>query len=144
MDTPALPFCHYQLTGRKPSPLPYPAQLNTIGDHLRKRRLDLGMTQCQVAEKLGVTECSIWNWEANYSSPQLRFIPRIIAFLGYDPNDTQTGSFGERLVAYRYKTGLSQKDLARQLGIDPATLGRWERGEGRPSPKLSWTLSISV
>ena len=82
-----MPFCHFQLTAEKPSCLPYPAELNTLGDHIRKRRLDLGLTQREVARKLGVTESTIWNWEANRSSRQLRFMPKIIAFLGYDPHD---------------------------------------------------------
>ena len=99
MDTPALPFCHYQLTGRKPSPLPYPALLTTLGDHLRKRRLDLGLLQKDLAEKLRVDEMTICNWETNRTSPQLHLIPKVIAFLGYDPHDTQLSSLGERIVA---------------------------------------------
>ena len=79
-----MPFCHLRLRGRKPCPKGYPAQLNTLGDHMRKRRLDLGLLQREVAEKIGVTESTIWNWEANLSTPQQRFIPRIIAFLGYE------------------------------------------------------------
>ena len=42
-----------------------------------------------------MTESTIWNWEANRSSPQLRFIPRIIAFLGYNPHDAKPGPPGE-------------------------------------------------
>ena len=135
-DRGSLPFCHFQLTARKPSSLPYPAQLNTLGDHLRKRQLDLGLLQREVAEKLGVTDSTIWNWEANYSSPQLRIIPKVIAFLGYEPYSTASGSFGERLLACRRSMGLSQKELADRMGIDPSTLGKWERGGRPPSKKV--------
>ena len=141
-----MPFCHFQLTARKPCSLPYPAQLSTLGDHLRKRRLDLGLLQREMAEKLSVTASTIWNWEANYSYPQLRFIPKVIAFLGYHPYDTQSGSLGERIVAYRRATGISQRELAYQLAVDPGTLGKWERGERLPSkelePKLIAILSV--
>ena len=132
----SLPFGHLQLRAQKPSPLPYPAQLNTLGDHLRKRRLDLGLTQRDVANKLGVTECTIWNWEANYSSPQLRFIPKVVAFLGYDPYCIRSHSLGERLREYRRRMGLSQKALAHRLGVDPSTLGKWERRHSQPSRGL--------
>ena len=124
-----MPFCHFQLTCQKPSSLPYPAQLSTLGDHLRKRRLDLDLLQREVAERMGVTASTIWNWEANHSSPQLRFIPRILAFLDYAPYDTQSGSIGDEIVAYRRALGISQKELAHRLGVDPSTLRKWERGE---------------
>jgi DNA-binding XRE family transcriptional regulator len=83
-----LPFCHIQLAARKPLPPAYPSELRTLGDHLRKRRLDLGLLQCDVAEKLQVNPMTVCNWETNRTSPQLRFMPRIIAFLGYNPHDT--------------------------------------------------------
>ncbi len=38
-----------------------------------------------MAEKIYVAGDTISNWELNYSSPEVRFMPQIIAFLGYDP-----------------------------------------------------------
>jgi predicted transcriptional regulator len=58
-----LPFCEIRLIGPKPVSQAYPNQLKKIGDHIRKRRLDLGLTQKQVAEMIGVTESSIYHWE---------------------------------------------------------------------------------
>jgi transcriptional regulator with XRE-family HTH domain len=52
---------------------------------LRKRRLDLGLLQREVAARLGVTESTVTNWELNRTSPKIRFLPGIIALLGYDP-----------------------------------------------------------
>ncbi len=50
----ALPFCSIHLTARKPrKPL---TVLNTLGDHIKKRRLELGLLQRQVAGLLGVDE----------------------------------------------------------------------------------------
>ena len=131
-----MPFCHVPLAARKPPPPGYPRQLRALGDHLRKRRLDLALLQREVAEKLGVNAMTICNWEINRTSPQLRFIPKIIAFLGYVPHDTQSGALGKRIVACRRAKGLSQKELALLLNIDPGALGRWERGESLPSRKL--------
>ena len=131
-----MPSCHIQLTGRKPLPPAYPRQLNTLGDHLRKRRLDLGLLQREMADRLGVDETTVHNWETNRTSPQLCFIPRIIAFLGYSPYDTQSGTLGKRIVGRRCVMGLTQKELARRLGIDPSTVRRWESGIGQPSKRL--------
>jgi transcriptional regulator with XRE-family HTH domain len=131
-----LPFCHIQLTARKPPSPAYPRELKTLGDHLRKRRLDLGLLQRDVAEKLQVNQMTVCNWETNRTSPQLRFIPSIVAFLGYSPDYTQSDSLGKRILARRRLLGLSQKELAHHLGIDQSTLRRWERDRSRPSKKL--------
>ena len=47
----------------------------------------------------------------------------------------QKKTFGEKLVANRHIYGLPQKELAHSLGIDPTTLGHWERDENRPMKK---------
>jgi hypothetical protein len=41
----------------------YPEHPLTIGEHIRKKRMDLGLLQREVAEIIGVTESSVWNWE---------------------------------------------------------------------------------
>jgi DNA-binding XRE family transcriptional regulator len=79
---PALPFCHVTLKGQKPLPRAYPRALCTLGDHLRKRRLDLGLLQRGVAERLGADPCSVTNWELNRTKPALWFLPAIVRFLG--------------------------------------------------------------
>ena len=84
---------------------------------------------------LGVTESTAWNWESNTSTPGLQYIPVIIRFLGYDPLSEPDG-LGDRLIWNRTRLGLSQKQAAKQLGIDPGTLVRWESGENEPTGPL--------
>ena len=67
-------------------PAGYPKQLRTVGDHLRKKRLELGLLQKQVAEQLGVDETTIYKWENHRSAPVIRVLPKIIQFLGYVPS----------------------------------------------------------
>ena len=93
--------------------------------------------QSQVAEIIGVTENSITNWEKHRSTPAFWHLPKIIEFLGYVP-DTITKSIsgmslGEKIVAYRKIAGISQSSLARQLGVDPRTLSKWEKNKALPS-----------
>jgi len=97
------------LTGRKPPNTTYPQQLKTLGDHLRKRRLELELFQKDVARILGVNDSTITNWELNHNFPELRYIPAIIDFLGYWPFDTQAENLGQRIIAKRTRLGLSQK-----------------------------------
>jgi transcriptional regulator with XRE-family HTH domain len=112
-----------------------PAELNTVGDHIRRKRLDLKMLQREVAERIGVGETSVFKWEANTSQPDLKYMPAIIRFLGYNPLPP-ANCWGERLVRQRATLGLSQKDAAKRLGVDPGTLARWERGERKPAGVL--------
>lgn len=132
MGIDALPFCSLRLNAGKPLPDKYPKEINTLGDHIRARRIDLRLLQKEVAEKIGVDETTIINWERRRTAPGLRFIARIIEFLGYDPIP-EPESFPERLKAYRYRRGLSQKKLAIALEIDPSTITNWEVGRHTPS-----------
>ncbi len=56
-----------------------------MGGHIRKRRLDLGLLQREVAQQLGVDKSTILNWERGHTSPALRLLPRIIGLLSYSP-----------------------------------------------------------
>jgi transcriptional regulator with XRE-family HTH domain len=102
-----------------------------VGDHIRKKRLAMKLLQKDVAKRLGVDTCNIFNWEANTRQPQVRFIPAIIRFLGYDPLPAAT-TWAERLVRRRTLLGLSQTQSAERIGVDASTLARWERGEREP------------
>ena len=94
------------------------------------------MHQKDVAVLVNATTSTVTNWEKNRVGPKLRFIPKIIEFLGYDPFPRTATSIGQQIKQYRRKNGMSIKKLALRLGIDPATLARWERGEGLPKTKL--------
>ena len=109
-----------------------PTQLNTIGDHMRRRRQTLKLTQKEVAEQIGVDEGSVYNWERNSGEPRLKYMPAIVTFLGYNPLPPAEG-MAERLVRRRTSLGLTQKEAAVQIGVDAGTLAPWERGEREPT-----------
>jgi transcriptional regulator with XRE-family HTH domain len=96
----------------------------------------LNLLQKDVAKKLGVCEQSICNWEKNLAKPAIKYIPKIIKFLGYVPFDISNISFGEKIILYRKLHGLSQKMFACQLGIDPCTLRKRERDKRKPSDRF--------
>jgi transcriptional regulator with XRE-family HTH domain len=109
--------------------------LNTLGDHLLRRRLTLKLLQKQVAKQVGVDEASIHNWETNRTKPGVAYMPAIIRFLGYNPLPPVDG-WADRLVQCRTVLGLSQKESAKRMGVDSSTLARWERGEREPTGKF--------
>ena len=120
------------MRGQKPLPSTYPTELHTVGDHLRKRRLDLGLLQRQAAGQLGVDASTVTNWELGRTAPELRRVPNIIRFLGYDPIP-KGETVGQTLKQFRRRQGVSQKELAAWLRVDPGTLARWEREERVPT-----------
>jgi transcriptional regulator with XRE-family HTH domain len=128
----ALHFCDVTLSAKKLLPEAYPKALQTLGDHLRKRRLDLKLYQKDVAEAIGVDTLIVCNWENNLTNPRLYLLPQIFQFLGFNPLKSNATSLREKIKQYRIQRGLSLRKLAKELGIDPGTVAKWERGRSRP------------
>ena len=129
-----MPFCHSELRAARPKSERYPKELKSLGDHIRARRLDLKLLQKQVADQIGVHEITISTWECNATVPEVRYMPAIIQFLGYNPLPV-ANSLLERLATARRVLGLSQRKMAEQLDVDPATLLGWEAGRHHPTKK---------
>ncbi len=106
----------------------YDFEPKTLGEHIRRRRLVLSITQDEAALRLGVNVWTVHNWETVETKPEIRFIPALTAFLGYDPEPADTGTLAGRLVSKRRELGLSQREAARCLAIDPGSWAGWERG----------------
>lgn len=104
---------------------------NSLGEHLRCRRLDLGLTQRTLAERLGVREETVHLWERGRSRPLARHFGWLVRFLGFDP-ESPGSSVAERLRAARRRAGLTQAELAHRLGLDEGTVVDLEAGRRRP------------
>src|SRR5215510_4139127 len=128
---PPLPFCNVTLKARR-RPANYPKKLGTLGDHIKSRRLTLKLFQRQVADNLGTDETTMFRWEHNMARPQIRYFPRILKFLGYDPFPASV-TLSDKLHAARRRLGLTQTAFAERLGVDPVTLRKWEHGRARPN-----------
>ena len=94
----------------------------------------MNLKQEDVAKLLNTTTSSISNWERNDKKPSLEYIPRIIKFIEYCPYDVKL-PISEKLVIWRSYNGISQKKMAKIVGVDPSTLGRWEQDKKTPSTK---------
>jgi transcriptional regulator with XRE-family HTH domain len=121
-----LPFTRVQLKCARPKD--YCENPQTIGEHVRRRRIQLGLTQFKLAKRLGVSTETILNWEKRKKTPLITQLGGIIDFLGYYPFAEPT-SVCERLLKTRRTKGWSIEEAARHLGVDPTAWGNWERGE---------------
>ena len=84
----ALPSCHLTLSCVRPRNYvyaiaedAYPMAPRTIGERIRKRRMDLAIEQKELARRLGVTPTAVWKWEHNKSMPGFRAKMGVDAFL---------------------------------------------------------------
>lgn len=81
-----------------------------------------------MADQIGVHEATVYHWERGWTSPEGRYYPKIIDFLGYTPYDPGA-SFGQQLSYIRRCLGLTQEQLAEKINLDPGSLMRWEQGK---------------
>lgn len=124
MGIPALGIFGVEQSAKLPSEIIENPQ--TIGEHLRNRRLQLKITQKSLGQRLGVSkDCMTW-WENGRSHPHIRYYPKLIEFLGYNPFPIDDKSIGGQIKKYRIENGLSFRKLSKYTGFDQGTLSRWE------------------
>lgn len=88
----ALPIYHLEIKAFRP---PYPRRWSgkqasavkprTVGEHVRRKRLQQHVFQADLAKLFGVDIGSVRNGEQGIHQPAEAYMPRIMAWLGYDP-----------------------------------------------------------
>ena len=59
----------------------------TMGKRIAANRKRLGLTQDQMAEKLGVTAQAVSKWENDQSCPDIAMIPRLAELFGVSTDE---------------------------------------------------------
>ena len=127
----SLTFCSWSNSHFKPIE-GYPKELNHIGDHLRKVRLDRGLRQTDLVEIIGAEVHSITNWEKGHTKPSFpKYYGRIIKWIGYNPFPAPA-NLGEKLWQIRMIRGITAAEASKEIGVDQTTFARWERNEKEP------------
>ncbi len=131
---PAVPFSHLRLSAEKPPPATYPCKSDTPGKRLRRRRLELGLTQRELGRALGVHPDTTRNWELDRTRPGVKHTSMLANFpAGFTLPEPDSGAvFPVRLRRARERLGLTQKELAAELGVAESTVWHWEKGHHRP------------
>jgi DNA-binding transcriptional regulator YiaG len=73
-----LPFARISLKALIPKE--YDFEPISVGDHIRKKRLKLGLFQREVAELLEVSPWTVMNWEKGRTAPPVSSVPAILDF----------------------------------------------------------------
>jgi len=128
----AFPFCAVRLRAKIPDHR-YPEALKTIGDHLRKRRLDLGMRQRDVGALVGAAKPTVDAWEHRGTRPRGEVLRGLVEFLGYEPAEAASPTaLVRQLSALRRELCLARSEVAEMLGLSYEALWAWETGRRRP------------
>jgi transcriptional regulator with XRE-family HTH domain len=135
-----VPFCRQTpLTLKVLRSKDYFENPQTLGQHLKKRRRELGLLQRATAEILGVSTDTVVNWEKDKTKPMPAQFRPVVALLGYDPTP-EPQTLVERLEAKQRRLGASLAQVARYLGWDPGSLRRYLDGTWRISLARRATL----
>ncbi|MGF7076238.1 helix-turn-helix domain-containing protein [Mucilaginibacter sp. 3215] len=121
-----LPSC--KIT-KRPNIAHYVEHPTTLGEHIRKKRMQNGLLQKDVAKLLDVSENCVTYWENGRNTPQIHFYPRIIEFLGYYPFSHEAETLAGKLLQIRQCKGLTFKQCAALLSVSEDATMRWERGK---------------
>jgi len=63
-----------------------PEAAETMGERIREARVVAGITQAQLAEKIGVSRVHLCNYERGRKWPNVEMLVRICKCLGTSPN----------------------------------------------------------
>jgi transcriptional regulator with XRE-family HTH domain len=129
-----VPFCrNTPLTLNAQKPKDYSETPVSLGEHLKKRRRELGLLQREVAVRMGIGTDTYANWEKGKTEPVASQFRPVVAFLGYDPTPTPS-TLAARLQAKRRTLGVTFSQVARYLGWNTGTLARYLNGTWRMPP----------
>jgi transcriptional regulator with XRE-family HTH domain len=113
--------------------LPPPGRFDA--NKLREARIELGITQADLAKRIGVDPGVVNSWEVRGARPSVPNLGRVASALGLTVPDlyrSDAGAAGS-LVDLRVRAGLSQREAAELLKVSQARISRWERGVSRPN-----------
>lgn len=120
----------------------------TFGERLRQVRELTGLTQIEVAIKLGTSQPAYQAWEAGRREPNLESLKKLAKVLNTSPNYLlgynqtesivkaipQENTFPKRLRELRKLANLTQKEMAEALNISQPAYVEWEKGRTQPTP----------
>jgi len=86
---------------------------------------------------------SVVNWELDHRQPTVKYVGRIIEFIGHDPRP-EAKTPGGKIARFRSSRGLSQLEFSAEIGVDQATLALWETDHRKPTGERLRRLKIAM
>ncbi|MFD1416846.1 helix-turn-helix domain-containing protein [Oceanobacillus jeddahense] len=117
-----------------------------IGQGLKRIRKEMGVTQLELANQIGISRSYLCDVENNRKCPNLKTVEKLangfgMTFLEFikevieDEKELQKKKIGSRIRVIRNELGLTMKEFGEK--IDPpasdSIVSRWERGKSLPN-----------
>lgn len=90
--------------------------IETIGNRISKYRKAKGMTQEELASKLGVSSQAVSKWENDISCPDISLLPQLCSLLDVTADELLTGKANEVKLVPREQRK-SMEDLALRIRV---------------------------
>ena len=112
----------------------------TIGERIRQRREELGISQTALADAVNSTKQNIYKYETgaitNIPSDKIEQIAAVLHvtpsyLMGWEESRTE---INERIKQRRKELGLSAEQVADMIGVSPATVYRYESSDIKNMP----------
>lgn len=145
-----MPFCHFTIKASRTA-LRFKSLTRkgfiinpeSLGQHLRSKRLLLNLTQAQVAKELGTIREQYERWERDEITPIASFWPRLVRYFGKYPLAVDTPA--DWLLKARRVNGLSQYALGRKITAIAKIVRKWEHGQAEPpAPMLAKIQTLAL
>lgn len=93
--------------------------MNTIGSRIAKLRKRKGLTQEELAVKLGVSAQAVSKWENDISCPDISLLPQLVRILGVTADELLTSKTGD-VVLVPEKERKSLDELTLRIFVNSA------------------------
>ncbi|MBQ2468952.1 MAG: helix-turn-helix domain-containing protein [Clostridia bacterium] len=100
-----------------------------INEQISQLRRQAGMTQEELASKLGVTNQAVSKWESAQCCPDIALLPDIARLFGLTVDELLTGASAEKPVAVDLPDVLKDDGVIRVLQFRGRELIRWDNRE---------------
>ncbi len=115
---------------------------NSLQRNIRKARASVGLTQAEVAKKVGVTAAAVAHWEAGTTKPNEKSFKKLERVLG-PLVDSDISSFGTWLSNVRLTASMSVPELAEKANVTPAAIYNIESGKSK-NPQAATRNKLSA
>ncbi len=130
----------------------------SFGDYLGRMRRSRSVTLGAVARQSGINKSTLSRWEAGTHTPRITELKRVLDALGASVAEQVVAlrlidapravvavrsqdaaamplSLGDLLYGLRQRTGKSQADVARAVGVSRPLYSHWEADTHAPAPR---------